>query len=185
MMILQLSTVLLVSVLGVFAAPVFNPIRISSRDVWAPQIFEPSSDTTWVVGSTATATWYVKEPIPADVAENSHVTPPSFCHVPNTHIHRDTSNPPAQITNPQGTLVLGHLNSDGSGGENLDLGQLAGLDMLRIHSIDPYASIALDNPLAQGFDLHDGSVTFDVPDVEPNNNYIVARTYPAPPRRSS
>ncbi|KAH9955131.1 hypothetical protein BC827DRAFT_1142030 [Russula dissimulans] len=120
-MILQLSTVLLVSVLGVFAAPVFNPIRISSRDVWAPQIFEPSSDTTWVVGSTATATW-------------------------------DTSNPPAQITNPQGTLVLGHLNSDGSGGENLDL----------------------DNPLAQGFDLHDGSVTFDVPDVEPNNNYIVA-----------
>ena len=37
---------------------------------------------------------------------------------------RDTSNRPSQVTNPVGTLVLGYLNADGSGGENLDVGQL-------------------------------------------------------------
>ncbi|KAF8488659.1 hypothetical protein F5888DRAFT_1622238 [Russula emetica] len=64
----------------------------------------------------------------------------------------DTSNPPSQVTNPIGTLLLGYLNADGSGGENLDV----------------------DNPLAQNFQLAAGSVTITVPKVEPNDNYIVA-----------
>jgi hypothetical protein len=38
-------------------------------------------------------------------------------------VYRDTSKPPAQVTNPEGTLLLGYQLSDGSGGENLDVGQ--------------------------------------------------------------
>lgn len=38
--------------------------------------------------------------------------------------NRNTANPPAEVTDPTGTLLLGFINSDGSGGENLDTGQL-------------------------------------------------------------
>ena len=37
-------------------------------------------------------------------------------------VYRDTSNRPAQVTNPEGTLLLGY-RSDGSGSENLDVGE--------------------------------------------------------------
>jgi len=63
----------------------------------------------------------------------------------------DTSNPPSQVTNPVGTLLLGYLNPDGSGGENLDV----------------------DHPLAQNFQLKAGSVTVTVPTVQPKDSYIV------------
>jgi hypothetical protein len=126
MMILQFSTALLFSALGVVAAPIFNPISISlgGRDVWAPPVTEPNADTTWTVGETVTATW-------------------------------DTSTRPDKVTNPRGVLVLGHFNADQSGGENLDV----------------------ENPLAQDFDLDDGSVTFEVPMptvVQPEHKYFVA-----------
>ncbi|KAI0072720.1 hypothetical protein K474DRAFT_1667497 [Panus rudis PR-1116 ss-1] len=61
----------------------------------------------------------------------------------------DTRDPPDQITNPIGRVVLGYL-LDGEN-EHLDL----------------------DNPLAEGFDLEKGSVKFKVPYVEPGNEYIV------------
>jgi len=64
----------------------------------------------------------------------------------------DTSTRPAQVTNPVGTLLLGSLQPNGVGGENLDV----------------------DNPLAKGFPLSDGKVNIVVPNVAPNNNYIVA-----------
>jgi len=63
----------------------------------------------------------------------------------------DTSNPPSQVSNPVGSLLLGYLNPDGSGGENLDV----------------------DHPLAQGFQLTDGSVTVTVPTVDEKDSYIV------------
>ena len=37
---------------------------------------------------------------------------------------RNTANPPAEVTNPTGTLLLGFINSNRSGGENLNTGQL-------------------------------------------------------------
>jgi len=64
----------------------------------------------------------------------------------------DKSSPPAEVTNPIGSLLLGFMNPDGSGGENLDI----------------------DNPLASGFKLTDGNVTFKVPQVQTKTNYIVA-----------
>ncbi|KAH9992025.1 hypothetical protein BJV77DRAFT_1004014 [Russula vinacea] len=64
----------------------------------------------------------------------------------------DTSTRPGQVSNPVGSVVLGFIQPDGSGGENLDI----------------------DNPLAQGFQLDDGQVTFTVPSVPTKNNYIVA-----------
>jgi len=63
----------------------------------------------------------------------------------------NTSKPPAQITSPTGTFFLGHSNSDGSGGDNLDVG----------------------HPLVRGFRLDQGKVSFEVPYVAPNNNYLV------------
>jgi hypothetical protein len=38
--------------------------------------------------------------------------------------NRDTSKRPAKVTNPIGTLLLGHIEHDHKGGENLDSGQL-------------------------------------------------------------
>jgi hypothetical protein len=38
--------------------------------------------------------------------------------------NRDTSKRPAKVTNPIGTLLLGHIEPDGKGGENLDTGEL-------------------------------------------------------------
>ena len=51
---------------------------------------------------------------------------------------RDTSNPPAQVTNPIGTILLGHVNADGSGGENLNI---SGLILARTRSIFTYHTI--------------------------------------------
>jgi hypothetical protein len=101
------------------AAPVVFS-SVSERDVWAPRVTIPNSQTDWKVGSSQTVTW-------------------------------DTSNPPSQVTNPVGTLLLGYLNPDGSGGENLDV----------------------DHPLAQNFQLDAGSVTVTVPTVVPKDSYIV------------
>ncbi len=36
---------------------------------------------------------------------------------------------------------------------------------------------SIDNPLAKGFALDSGSVTFTVPQVKPKTNYIVVRAY--------
>jgi hypothetical protein len=38
-------------------------------------------------------------------------------------------------------------------------------------------SCRLGHPLASGFNLDDGKVSFTVPQVKPNNNYIVVREY--------
>ncbi|KAJ7133010.1 hypothetical protein C8R46DRAFT_945182 [Mycena filopes] len=61
-----------------------------------------------------------------------------------------TSNMPEQITNATGRVLLGYLE-DGSSNEHLDV----------------------DHPLAQGFNITDGSVKIHVPDVLPRDNYIV------------
>ncbi|KIY45186.1 hypothetical protein FISHEDRAFT_5943, partial [Fistulina hepatica ATCC 64428] len=60
----------------------------------------------------------------------------------------DTSDPPSQVTNYNGELLLGYLE-DGS--ENLMVG----------------------DPLAQNFNLTDGSVDITVPDVATRDDYIV------------
>ncbi|KAI0044103.1 hypothetical protein FA95DRAFT_1562597 [Auriscalpium vulgare] len=60
----------------------------------------------------------------------------------------DTSEIPPASSNSSGMLLLGFQTSDS---ENLDL----------------------DHPLADGFKLVDGSVSFNVPDVAPKTNYIV------------
>ncbi|KAL5482502.1 hypothetical protein ACEPAI_9096 [Sanghuangporus weigelae] len=63
----------------------------------------------------------------------------------------DTSDLPQQITNLQGTVVLGFLN-DSSGNEHL----------------------LIDSPLASGFDIRSGQIDIVVPDVEPRTDYIIA-----------
>jgi hypothetical protein len=69
----------------------------------------------------------------------------------NQTVTWDTSNAPANVTNPIGTLLLGFINPDNSGGENLDV----------------------DHPLAQGFPLTAGSAEITVPVVPTKVNYIV------------
>ena len=38
--------------------------------------------------------------------------------------YRDTSTRPGQVSNPIGRVLLGFIQPNGSGGENLDVGQL-------------------------------------------------------------
>ncbi|TFY65821.1 hypothetical protein EVG20_g5268 [Dentipellis fragilis] len=61
----------------------------------------------------------------------------------------DTANPPQQVTNYNGRLLLGYM--DGSGNENLDT----------------------EHPLAQDFDLREGKVDISVPNVPSKDSYIV------------
>ncbi|EKM52112.1 uncharacterized protein PHACADRAFT_262590 [Phanerochaete carnosa HHB-10118-sp] len=66
-----------------------------------------------------------------------------------TTVTWDTRNQPADITNTEGKIFLGHVE-DGTD-EHLDV----------------------DHPLAQGFDLREGKVQVEVPNVTPGNDYIV------------
>jgi hypothetical protein len=70
----------------------------------------------------------------------------------NVTVTWNTSSRPTQVSNPIGSVILGYILPDGTGGENLDV----------------------DHPLAKGFQLDDGQVTFTVPNVASNSNYIVA-----------
>ena len=70
--------------------------------------------------------------------------------------------------------MLGFLNSNGSGGENLDTSQLT--ELKHVSCFHFHASFS-DSALAQDFSLFVGNVTVTVPQVTPNNNYIVARAY--------
>ncbi|KAI1789774.1 hypothetical protein LXA43DRAFT_549252 [Ganoderma leucocontextum] len=65
-------------------------------------------------------------------------------------IRWDTADPPAQVTNYMGRILLGH-EQDADGNEHLDF----------------------EHPLAQGFNLSRGAVSVTVPDVVPSNNYFI------------
>ncbi|KAK0201857.1 hypothetical protein DFS33DRAFT_1245337, partial [Desarmillaria ectypa] len=62
----------------------------------------------------------------------------------------DTSNPPQNLTNKEGKIVLGFMD-----GQDDD----EHLNML--------------HPLAEGFDIMAGTISFLVPDVTPRHGYIV------------
>jgi hypothetical protein len=119
----------------VAVAPI--PVHLSKRDVWSPPISSPTGSTVWCIGSEVKVTWYVPtydksprtDPMlakPAEVVGGSRsLSPPALNVISHFALpYRDASHPPAEITDPTGTLYLGHLNSNGSGGENLDVGQL-------------------------------------------------------------
>ncbi|KAJ4472353.1 hypothetical protein C8R41DRAFT_776320 [Lentinula lateritia] len=93
-----------------------------SRDVFDPPITSPSASTIWQVGQTVTVTW-------------------------------DTTNlpPTSQLTDPNGTIVLGYMASS-TDSEHL----------------------MIDSPLAQDFALSDGNVSFIVPSVVTRSDYIIA-----------
>ncbi|KAH8104791.1 hypothetical protein BXZ70DRAFT_616953 [Cristinia sonorae] len=96
------------------------PVTLVARDSVAPPITKPAAGDVWRVGESVTVTW-------------------------------DTSTlpPRANVSNPQGTIVLGFLENDS---ENL----------------------MLNSPLAKGFDIFAGSQDVTVPDVPPKDNYIIA-----------
>jgi hypothetical protein len=88
-------------------------------------------------------------------------------HGPN---FRDTSAIPA-TGDFQGRLVLGYQTADS---EILDLGISCNLYHLHVWPLTCLTlHIRLDNPLATGFSLRDGSVHIVCPTVPPGNNYIV------------
>lgn len=47
-------------------------------------------------------------------------------------------------------------------------------------SLSHDTSLCLDHPLADGFRLDKGKVSFKVPQVKPNSNYIVIRAFHIP-----
>jgi len=95
-------------------------VPLLPRVVFDPPITSPTATSVWKVGQIKTVTW-------------------------------DISNlpPDSELTNPNGTLVLGFLSTEG--GENL----------------------MLDNPLAKGFKLRLGKMNITVPSVVTRDNYIV------------
>lgn len=119
-MFFRIPAVLLFLVVGASAAPGVEPLQVSvqqsRRDVWAPPIIEPHKGAIWHIGSTATVTWYVWMMASGDTSMWRELDPLLLFTC------RNTSSRPA-VTNPTGTLLLGYLQSDGEGGENLDVGQ--------------------------------------------------------------
>ncbi|KAJ3885638.1 hypothetical protein GG344DRAFT_58884 [Lentinula edodes] len=114
-----------------------------SRDVFDPPITSPSASTIWQVGQTVTVIWYV---------QICSLYPYYVIHF-NLCIYRDITNlPPAsQLTDPNGTVVLGYMASS-TDSEHL----------------------MIDSPLAQDFPLSDGNVSFIVPSVVTRSDYIIA-----------
>ena len=82
---------------------------------------------------------------------------------------RDTSNPPAQITNPNGEIVL---VKDGL----LDIGKF--LTLYRLNTTPDSWFFLLDHPLASGFSILQGYQLIAVPDVAPGDYSIVCEYCP-------
>lgn len=91
---LFLSPLLALLALSVQATP------LSRRDVVAPKIILPNSQSVWPIGTTQTVTWYVQ------TSQNLPLL--------TTFTHRDTADlpPPSQITNLLAQIILGHNSSD-------------------------------------------------------------------------
>ncbi|XP_006462392.1 hypothetical protein AGABI2DRAFT_193549 [Agaricus bisporus var. bisporus H97] len=92
---------------------------LAQRDVVNPTITEPHDGTVWVVGEKEMVTWKT-----------------------------DNFPPDSQITNPEGRVILGHLENDS-------------------------LNLQLDHPLAANFSIRDGQVQITVPDVPPREDYII------------
>lgn len=84
--ILVVFTVTLLSFVG--AAP------LAARDVYVPPITNPKLGAVWKIGTNHTVTWYVTRPR-ADLGSLLE-------HLDD----RDNSNPPPEITNPDGVIYL-------------------------------------------------------------------------------
>jgi hypothetical protein len=127
MMMFPIPAALLFFALGASAAPKAEPMQVSVQQIARRDVWVPPIEEP-----TSQTTWYT--------GTQATVT-------------WDASDPPQQISNPKGTILLGFLLANGTGGENLDV----------------------EHPLAQGFDLIDGEVSFGVPsNIEPGTNYIIA-----------
>jgi hypothetical protein len=75
--------------------------------------------------------------------------------------------------------LLGYIEPDGKEGENnFDTGELIELRHVSRYSLlIRRITLCLAHPLAKGFKLEDGKVTFTVPKVKPKHNYIISRAY--------
>ncbi len=127
------------------------------REVYDPNITEPSSSTVWSIGQQVTVSWCVPPPWARTSSESRTDAQPG----------RETDDAPDDITNDRGKIVLGHVG-DGED-EHLDLGTYCLL-------VPKYAHPNLefpDHPLASGFDIREGSVQVQVPNVEPGDDYIL------------
>jgi hypothetical protein len=83
--ILVIFAVALLSFVG--AAP------LAVRDVYVPPLTSPHSGATWKIGTSHNVTWYVTRPR----ADSGNLLDP---------LNRDNSNPPQEITNPDGVIYL-------------------------------------------------------------------------------
>ncbi|KAN0127597.1 hypothetical protein V8E53_014575 [Lactarius tabidus] len=127
MMMFRTPAALLFFALGASAAPRAEPMQVAVQQITKRDVWVPP-----IIEPSSGTVWQT----------DTDVT-----------VTWDTSNPPQDISNPQGTILLGFYLANGTGGENLDV----------------------DHPLAQGFLLTDGEVTFPLPStIEPGYNYIIA-----------
>lgn len=83
---------------------------LDRRSVYRPKITSPRGSDVWMTGSHVTVTWQVIAYLLSDNFELIGF----FC--------RDTRDMPADVTNKQGKVLLGHID-DGSHNEHLDIGE--------------------------------------------------------------
>jgi hypothetical protein len=67
---------------------------LAARDVYVPPITYPKLGTHWKIGTNHTVTWYVTRP-------RAELLSLLYCLD-----DRDNSNPPQEITNPNGVIYL-------------------------------------------------------------------------------
>jgi len=122
------------------------PVKLTTRDVWVPQILYPTAGTVWNVGETYDVKWAL-------------------------------DSKPASVTNPIGKV---YLSNNGL----LNIGALThpcggGLATLNL----PNFCFVSDHPLADGFQLTDGSVPVTITEdivsgyAIPGSDFAVVRTY--------
>jgi hypothetical protein len=87
----------LTNILFVFAVALLSFVGaapLAARDIYVPPITYPKLGTHWKIGTSHTVTWYVRQPR----AELGSLL--------DCLDDRDNSNPPSEITNPDGVIFL-------------------------------------------------------------------------------
>lgn len=87
----------LTNILAVFAVALLSFVGaapLAARDIYVPPITYPTLGTLWKIGANHTVTWYVTRPRAELGSLLDHLD------------DRDNSNPPPEITNPDGVIYL-------------------------------------------------------------------------------
>ena len=88
----------------VATAPVM--VELEKRDVFVPPVLLPDSRSVWKCGSKQIVKWWVFFLLPGGCESIFLLLPFYSWHILDPFIYRNVSNPPKEITNKEGKIVL-------------------------------------------------------------------------------